>query len=149
MKGIGGLIEIITGILFFLKRETIRAVILSIPDRFSENSGHYTVDYLIKQANNFSLSTQYFIIIYILFHGVVNIFLVISLLKGKLWAYPTAIIFFSLFIIYQFYRSILHHSGFLFFVSVFDIFLVILTWLEYKRLENKRRYSRRLKLSNY
>ncbi len=139
IKGVNGFLEIIIGILFlFFKTEDIYKAMISVTGyRIVSHSGHFTTNYLLKQANNFSLSTKYFIALYFIFYGIVNIFLVISLLKGKLWAYPTAIIFFILFIFYQIYRFFLRRSGLLLFFTIFDIFLVFLTWLEYKRLKEK------------
>ncbi len=139
IKGINGLWEIVVGILFlFFKTETIqKSIIFFTGNEKVSGSGHFTKNYLITQANNFSLSTQHFIAFYFLFYGIVNIFLVISLLKGKIWAYPTAIIFFILFILYQWYRFFLHHSGLLLFFTIFDILLVSLTWLEYRRISLK------------
>ncbi len=137
MKGISGCLEIIIGtVFFFFKREAIyQAIISATGYKIIKGSGHLTTDYLTKQANNFSTNTKYFIAAYFLFYGVINIFLVISLLRGKLWAYPAAILFFISFIIYQWYRFFVHHSGLLLFFTLFDIFLVVLTWLEYKRLK--------------
>lgn len=137
MKGIAGVFEIMIGVLFFLVRtETIYKILISITNQRAINrSGHIITNYFQRQADNFSVSTQYFIAIYFLFYGIVNMFLVISLLKGKLWAYPATMIFFSLFTVYMFYRFLLHRSGTLLFFIIFDIFLVVLTWLEYKRLK--------------
>lgn len=137
MKGIHGLWEVAVGFLFFLlKTETIyKSIIFFTGDEIVDGPGHSTINYFIRMANNFSLSTKHFIALYFLFYGLVNIFLVIFLSRGKLWAYPAAITFYIFFIIYQFYRLFLHHSGLLLFFTIFDIFLVFLIWLEYKRLK--------------
>ncbi len=139
MKGIHGVLEIIVGILFFfIKTETVYTVFIHIINqRIIKSSGHFATNYLTKQANNFSLGTKYFIAVYFLFYGVVNIFLVISLLKGRLWAYPTAIVSFILFAMYQVYRSFTHHSQLLLYLSLFDVLLVGLILLEYKRLKKE------------
>src|SRR5258708_1350876 len=42
--------------------------------------------------------------LYLLSHGVVKLFLVIGLLRNKIWAYPASIAVFVLFIIYQLFR---------------------------------------------
>ncbi len=135
MKGVNGFLEILIGSFFFLKKETIQAIIFSPRYAFI----HYIpISHVMRRLDTLSLSTQYFIGFYFLFYGIVNIFLVVSLLKGRLWAYPTSIVFHTLFIVYQTYRSILHSSIFLLSVSIFDAFLVMITWLEYKRLKNIR-----------
>jgi|SRR3989344_2051541 len=141
LKGINGFWEILVGILFFfLKQDTIyRAIVSFTESSLVKYSGQFTFDYLLRQADNFSLSAKYFLAFYFFFYGVINILLVISLLRGKLWAYPTAIFFFIIFIVYQWYRFLLHRSGLLLFFTLFDILLVVVTWLEYgriKRLKN-------------
>jgi len=137
VKGFNGIWEIVTGFLFlFFKNETIyNAIIIASNQKIFSGSENFANHYLTRQADNFSSSTQYFIAIYFLFYGIINIFLVISLLKGKLWAYPAAILFFLLFIVYQCYRLYLRHSGLLLFLTIFDAFLVALTFLEYKRVK--------------
>ena len=139
VKGINGLWEIAVGILFFFfKTDTIYRLLISFAGYgIVRNSGHATTNYLLKQAHNFSPSTKYFIAFYFVFYGIINLFLVIFLLRGKLWAYPVAMLFFLFFIVYQFYRFFLHHSGLLLFFTLFDIFLVLLTWLEYQRLKKE------------
>ena len=137
IKGISGLLEIMFGFLFiFLDRQTIYNLLIGASHRkVISHSGHFAADYLVRQANNFSLNTKYFIAFYFLFYGAMNLFLIISLLRGKMWAYPAAMVFFVIFIVYQFYRFFMRHSGLLLFFAIFDIFLVALTWFEYERVK--------------
>jgi uncharacterized membrane protein len=137
IKGINGVWEIIVGVLFLIfKRETIyRAIITLTEQKIVSGLSHSANNYVIRQANNFSTNTKYFIAFYFLFYGVVNIFLVVSLLRGKLWAYPTAILFFIFFILYQFYIFFLRRSSLLLLFTIFDVCLVFLAWLEYQRVK--------------
>jgi uncharacterized membrane protein len=136
-KGISGILEITSSLLLVLfKPETIsRAIISFTHQRIIRHSGAFATDFATNQANHFSSATQRFVAFYLLFYGVINIFLVISLLRGKLWAYPTAVICFSLFTVYMFVRFLFNHSVILSFFVVFDIFLIGLTWLEYQRIK--------------
>jgi uncharacterized membrane protein len=140
MKGIHGIWEVAVGIMFFfIKTQTVYNVIMAVAGYdIVKDSGHFATNYLMNQANNFSLSTKYFLAWYFLFYGLVNLFLVFFLLKGKLWAYPMAILFFVFFICYQFFRFFRHHSGLLLFFTLFDIFLVFLTWLEYQGIKKEQ-----------
>ncbi len=139
LKGINGVFEIIFGsMLFFFSRATVRKITSSIlrqPAALS--SGNFARNYIYNHVNNFSFSAQRFLAIYLLFYGVLNIFLVVFLYRGKLWAYPVAIFFFILFMVYQAFRLYARHSIMLIFLTCLDICLTILTWLEYKRLKNK------------
>jgi len=140
MKGFNGLWEIIVGVLFlFFKKETIHAAILVLANQEFIREGEDLASHYIKnQANTFSASIQYFIATYLLFYGVVNIFLVVSLLYGKLWAYPLAITLFTLFGLYQGYRWYTHGSTLLLFFIIFDAVLITLTFLEYQRVKKTR-----------
>src|SRR3989344_8741015 len=111
MKGLNGLWEIAAGLLLLnFKKETISAAITSFANYSIGEADHVASQYLMKQAANFSSSTQYFLAMYFLFYGIVNLFLVISLWKGKLWAYPAAIIFFISFTVYMAHRFIMYRS---------------------------------------
>lgn len=136
-KGISGIVEICSSFLLILfKPATIsRAIISFTHERIVRHSGAFAMNFATNQANHFSLATQRFVAFYLLFYGVINIFLVISLLRGKLWAYPTAIVCFSLFTVYMFIRFLFNHSVVLSFFIIFDIFLFVLTWLEYQRVK--------------
>ena len=83
----------------------------------------------------FLFFSKYFLAVYFLFYGIVNIFLMVFLLRNKLWAYPTAIIFFTAFTSYLCYRFYQYRSWPLLFFIVFDIIFVVLTYLEYRRVK--------------
>src|SRR5467141_3553803 len=68
-------------------------------------------------------------------YGVIKVFLVESLLRRRLWAYPTGIVFFALFIVYQMYRYYLHPSIEMLVLSILDLIVIVLTWLEYRQLK--------------
>ncbi len=85
-----------------------------------------------------SASTRHFIAVYFLFYGVVNIFLMVFLLKGKLWAYPAAITFFLGFTVYLCQRLYRYRSGLLLVFILFDVLFIFLTFLEYRRITWKQ-----------
>ena len=82
-------------------------------------------------------STRIFVGLYLLFHGVMNAFLAYNLYRNRLWSYPISILFTSLFFFYQVYRLLHTHSPLLLFITILDIFFVILTWHEW-RYQKKR-----------
>jgi uncharacterized membrane protein len=97
-----------------------------------EDPHDFFINLLANGLQGLSDNTRVFAALYILFHGLLNIFLAIQLFRNRLWAYKVSIGFMSLFIIYQLYRIGLHGSIILSAVTVFDIFFVILAWREYK-----------------
>jgi uncharacterized membrane protein len=95
-------------------------------------------NYLLASVDHFSLSTRNFTAAYLLTHGVIKLWLIIGLLRGKLGYYPLAIAVFGLFIIYQLYRFNLSHSLWLVLITVVDIVVIGLTWQEYRRRHGSR-----------
>jgi len=101
----------------------------------AEDKGDLLANLILKASLNFSVSAQYFGFIYLLSHGVVKVFLVAMLLRKKLWAYPLTEAFLVLFIVYQVYRFTYSHSMWLVALTIFDIAIIFLTWLEYERIK--------------
>ena len=139
IKAVYGFFEILGGILLSISGQKIidNIVILITHQEIIEDSNDFLANYFIGLSNNFSISTQIFAVLFLIFHGLVNILLAISLLQKKIWAFSIAISIFCVFIIYQFYRYFHTHSLILLFLTIFDIFIVIIIWLEYKKLTLK------------
>ncbi len=76
----------------------------------------------------------YFLISYLIFWGVIDIILSISLLKHRLWAFPVSVYLITLFIIYEMFRFTHTHSLVLAYIIVFDFFLIWLIRREHKKL---------------
>ena len=140
LKGLDGLLEIIGGLLLLvIKPETINKTIAFLTQHeLSQDPKDFIANYFLKIASHISPNSILFASIYLFSHGIVKIIIILSLLAKKLWAYPTAIIFFTFFIIYQLYRFAITHSLWLILLSIFDILIIILTWLEYKRLKKSQ-----------
>lgn len=139
LKGIDGILEILGGILFIFASPGRVNKIIDILTRheLSQDPNDIFANYLTNLAHNFSASAQFFGSFFLLSHGIIKVFLVAALWKGKHWAYPLAISVFGLFTIYQMYRYFLKPSPLLIILSVLDIFVIVLTWLEYKRVKSE------------
>ena len=137
LKGLNGLAEIIGGLLVvvFGPQTIIGLVNYLTLSEISEDPHDLIANYLIHSASGYTVNLQFFWAAYFLIHGLIKIFLVISLMTRRLWAYPTAIIIFSLFIVYQLYRFSFTHSILLIILSLFDVLVIVLTYLEYQRLK--------------
>ena len=136
-KGLDGVLEIVGGLLLFVvKPETITGIIITLTQReLSEDPHDVVASQLAQLAQDFSASSQVFAGVYLLSHGVIKVVLVASLLRERLWAYPAAIVVFTLFIVYQMYRYVLEPSTSMIVLSVLDVIVIALTWLEYRRLQ--------------
>lgn len=134
LKGAHALIECVGGLLLAVVGT---GTIVSLVNRLTqeeliEDPHDFIASQLLAMASNFSVGTQHFYAFYLLSHGLVKIALVIGLLREKLWAYPASLVVLSLFIAYQLYRFSYTHSAGLIVLTVFDLFVMVLIWHEYR-----------------
>jgi len=135
LKGLDGLLEIVGGFLFLLVTPAglIRIVRILTQHELAEDPHDLIATALVKAACGFSIGTKYFASVYLVSHGAIKLFLVTMLLLKKLWSYPLAMAFLFLFIVYQMYRYTNTHSIWLIWLSIFDLAVVLLTWLEFEK----------------
>lgn len=133
-KGLDAVLEIAGGIALWLVSPglIVRWVGLLTQDEISRNPNDVVANYLRMAAGRVSVSGKHFIAFYLLAHGVVKIFVVVALLKNRVWAYPLAIGVFGAFILYQVYRFTLTGGAGLIALSVFDVAVIWLIWMEYR-----------------
>jgi uncharacterized membrane protein len=134
LKGAHALMECIGGVaLAVVSTGTIAALVNTLTqEELIEDPNDFVATHLLVLAQNFSVSSQHFYAFYLLSHGLVKIFLVIGLLKNKLWSYPTSLAVMSLFIFYQLYRFFYTRSLGLIVLTVFDLIVMVLIWHEYR-----------------
>lgn len=134
LKGLDGVLELIGGAaLLVIEPDVILRIVLSLTqDEMKEDPRDFVARHALSFAQNFSISTQHFVALYLLAHGLVKVLLVWALLKEKIWAYPLGIVVFGALIVYQLYRFTLTHSIGLIALSSFDIVVIGMVWLEYR-----------------
>lgn len=137
LKAVDGVLELAGGILLLLiSKESLNDIVTFLTQHeLSEDPNDLVANYLVHVVHHLSTSTKLFGAVYLLFHGAVKIFLVVGLFRGKLWAYPSAMVFLVGFIGYQLYRYSLTHSIALILLTVFDAVIVLLIWHEYRYLK--------------
>lgn len=134
LKGAHALIECIGGVvLALISTERIKTAVNALTQtELIENQNDFIALHLLSFAQNFSVSSQHFYAFYLLSHGLVKAILVVCLLRNKLWAYPASLFVLGLFIIYQLYRYAYTQSFGMVALTVFDIFVMVLIWHEYR-----------------
>ena len=137
LKGIGGVLETIGGILLWFvspasMSETVQLLFLQ---EFARNPDGFLTTHVLKQSSKLANMDPTFASLYLLSHGIVKVALVVCLWMNKLWAYPLTILVFAGFCVYQIRRYMHTHAISLVLLTIFDIFLIYLTWREY--LEQK------------
>lgn len=140
LKGLFAVLEIVGGIAaFFVTKELLLSVAAELAEsELAEGPGDIVANYFLQAAQNFSVSTQHFAAAYLLSHGIIKFAVIMGLLKRIVWVYPTALVVFGLFIAYQLYRFTFTHSVWLIVLTVLDLFVIALTWHEYRYLRHHR-----------
>ena len=136
--GIATYLISIAGSIFsnFLPQQFVMNLVQTMTrEELTEDPRDFVANYLIQTAHTLSVSTLNFAALYLLIHGIVKLWLVIGLLRKKLWYCPTALIVFGAFVIYQLYRYTLTHSIFLLLITAIDLIVIGLTWHEYRYLK--------------
>jgi uncharacterized membrane protein len=134
LKGAHALIECIGGfVLIFVSTNAITSLVNALTqEELIEDPNDFVATHLLSMAQTFTVSTQHFYAFYLLSHGVIKSFLVIGLLRNKLWAYPVSLVVLGLFIVYQFYRFSYTHGVGLIVLTVCDVIVMELIWHEYR-----------------
>jgi len=142
LKGLDGLFEVIGGaLLTFLNPQRMSYLMhILTQHELSEDPNDMIANYLVALGHSFSISTQQFGVIYLMSHGIIKLILILLLWRRKLWAYPLSILFLVLFIIYQIYRYTLTYSVFLILLTFLDAAMIVLTYLEYRRIQSSEAF---------
>jgi uncharacterized membrane protein len=104
----------------------------------TQHPNDVVANFILRSAETLSIDRKSAAALYLVSHGAVKLFLVVMVLRDKLWAYPVFIVALALLIAYQTYRLTLGFAPALAGLTAFDLAVLWLTWHEY-RLEGGRR----------
>lgn len=140
IKGLDGAFELLMGFLsFFINPNLLNKTITSLfAHELSQDPNDFIANFLTRMAHDLSVGSQIFIALYLITHGVIKIFIVANLLKNRLWAYPVAILFFVGFLIYQVYEYAHTGSALMLILTIFDVLVIVMTFLEYRQVLAER-----------
>ena len=112
IKAVFALTEIAGGVAtFFVTHQfVVRAAVAVTQGELAEDPHDLVANMLLGAARHFSIGTRHFTAAYLLGHGLIKLWLIVGLLRERLWYYPTALGVFGLFILYQLYRYHSTHS---------------------------------------
>ncbi|HEX8947280.1 MAG TPA: DUF2127 domain-containing protein [Candidatus Paceibacterota bacterium] len=138
LKGIDAALEIVGGVLALLVPPAFveNLALYFTRAELGEDSHDFIATHLVQLAHHYAAGGELFAALYLLTHGVVKIFLVAGLLRDKLWAYPTSLVVFGLFVAYQVYVYSLSHSLGVAALTLFDLVVMWFIWLEYRVVRN-------------
>ncbi|MGO3234265.1 MAG: DUF2127 domain-containing protein [Microbacterium sp.] len=134
LKGINGALELFGGVaLFFVSADQIRHLLNWVSAHALVAHPHSAMAQWIEHlADRMGADATAFAAWYLILHGVIKIVLVWALLRQKLWAYPWMLVALGLFIAYQCYELVVHFGWWMLALTIFDIFIVILTMREWQ-----------------
>src|SRR5690242_10535970 len=130
IKGIDGALEIIGGaVLLFVPPSTIDHVARSLTrHELSQDPHAFIARHLLPPAGQSTHGSTLSAARYHLSHGIAKVVLVVAVLRNQLWAYPAMIGLLGAFIAYQLYRLAYRITIGLTLLTIFDAFVVWLTW---------------------
>lgn len=136
IKFLEGLSESLIGIFLYLfpGQQLYSFFNYFVTIELSEDANDPVAIYLKQAIQGFTDSSQHFLVFYLLSHGIIKIVLIYFLFKKLYWAYPVAIIAFSLFTVYQTYLYLQQHSLWMLVFIGLDVMVVWLTTLEYRHI---------------
>lgn len=135
LKAVDSTLEIMGGIFVLLVSQgSINNITWALTEHeLSKDPNDFIANHILRISHDFMHSGRYFAAFYLLSHGIVKIVIIGALFMKKLWAYPAMIMVLSAFIVYQLYRLTYRFSIGLIILTLFDAFVIWLTWREYKK----------------
>jgi len=135
LKGLDGVLEVAGGIVLLLVApHSLQHFLRWIVSHDLAGDPHdFIARHLLHSASELSRHTTRFGAVYLLSHGVAKVVLIVALLRHQLWAYPWLIALLVVFVAYQCYRLTYAPSIGLALLTAFDVFVAVLTWMEWRR----------------
>lgn len=141
LKGLDGALETIGGlVLLFVRPSTLDHLARMLTQHeLSQDPHDFVARHLLRSSGRLTSGTTLFAAIYLLSHGLSKVVLVVAVLRERLWAYPGMIALLGAFIVYQLYRLlVVRLTVGLSLLTIFDAFVVWLTWREYQAKRDRR-----------
>jgi uncharacterized membrane protein len=135
LKSLNAILEILGGIfLLIITPDTINHWARALTEgELSQDPHDFIANHILKTAHHLTGASLTYGAIYLLVHGVVKLFVIIQVLRGRLWAYKALMIVLGIFVIYQTYQMIMKFSTGLLVLTIFDLLIIYLTAKEYKK----------------
>lgn len=136
LKGLTGLAEFITGfVLLFVSPAQIQSFVTLITQRELIEDPHDKIaNLLVSATSHISSGGRTFLIVYLWLHAAIKLIAVIGILKNQMWAYPFSLIALGALMLYQIYTILFVKVSIgMILLTIFDIFILLLIWREYKK----------------
>src|SRR5689334_524019 len=134
LKGFNGLVELSGGTLaLFVPLERVNQLVLWLTaSELESHPNDALAAALAHAAERWSVGAKVYASFYLMAHGFVKLFLVYSLWREKIWAFPVALSLMGALVCYSLYRFTHTHAvGLLLFAAV-DVIIMTAIWREYQ-----------------
>jgi uncharacterized membrane protein len=134
LKAADAVLEMVGGVLFLVvPPSALGRIVVALTQHELSEDPHDLVANFLREATQHLVGARSFGAVYLLSHGVSKIVLVVEIFRGRLWAYPAMLVLLGAFIVYQTYRLVHAFTIGMLALTLFDLFVVWLTWREYGR----------------
>ncbi|OVE79488.1 hypothetical protein BVY00_00275 [bacterium G20] len=135
LKGLDGLLELFGGILLLIVNpEQINHFARAFTQHELSSDPHdFIANHILKSTHELTGASLIFGAAYLLSHGIVKLVLIVEVLRDHLWAYKALIGVTAAFVVYQLYRMAFKFSIGLLLLTIFDLIIIYLTTVEYKK----------------
>lgn len=133
-KAIQASLEILIGIILFFVNANyiINIILITLHEELTENPNSILYNYFIQNTHPITLDGKYFLIFYLLSHGLIKLVVITGLFLKKKWAYGASVIGLGGLILYQIYHLVLQNFPVLLVLIIMDIVIFWLILHEHK-----------------
>ena len=141
IKGFDGLVELLVGIVLIFSPHTPHRLLQHAANAAQAHNGsvfHWIAHMVIKLDADLTGQTLFFVILFLIAHGVIKLVLVYCLLREYYRAYPYALVILFMLLIIQvipLFKDPLSAGLWLF--TILDVIIIYLVWGEYLDLREK------------
>ena len=137
-KGLDGVLELLGGFFVYFESAQNLSQWLVFLTQYEWSDPQGTIPaFLLRLADDLSHHQQAVAAVYLWGHGAVKVGLVTGLLTGRRALYPWAMLFLAIFCLYQFSQFLKTGATGYLVVSILDLLVIPLVYLEYQRLRSK------------
>ena len=140
VKVLDGLLEIASGsLLLLVSQDRLVKLATSLTEgELSHDPHDFIAAHVLHSVQSLTAGGRLFAAVYLLSHGFVKVVLVVAVIRNKLWAYPWMMAFLGIFIVYQVYHLASSFGLGLLLLTIFDLVVLWLTYIEYQRHKHRQ-----------
>jgi uncharacterized membrane protein len=140
LKGVDGAVEFLAGFVLLFAPHLPHTLLTSLSAEAGEGRTPlriFLANYIESLDDRLASAGLYFLVAYLILHGAIKLVLVYCLLRRIHAAYPWAIAILLAFLAYQVYTTIVSPSILLVLLDLLDAAIIVLIYLEYRRIVPK------------